>query len=80
MSRIQIYNRSNSREAIIADGRLANIIMQAAISLKSNEFAVFAEKIISDPQSWKPIAEMIYDMIDKKERIDIPNLSAYVRK
>ena len=80
VSRIQIRNRTNSREAIIADGRLANIIKLAAISLKNNDFSDYADKIIADPQTWKPIAEMIFDMIDKKQRIDIPELSSFVRK
>ena len=79
VSRIQIQNTSNSKEAIIADGRMESIIRLAAIALKNNEFEELADKIISDPQTWKPLAEMIYDLVDKNERIDMPELMAYMK-
>jgi len=79
MSRIQIQNTTNSKEAIIADGRMESIIRLAAMALKNNDFETFAEKIISDPQTWRPLAEIIYDLVDKSQRIDMPDLMGYLK-
>ncbi len=79
VSRIQIQNTSNSKDAIIADGRMESIIRLAAISLKNNEFEELADKIISDTQAWKPLAEMIYDLVDQNKRIDMPKLMDYMK-
>lgn len=74
VARVQIQNTTNSKEAIIADGRMESIIRIAAIALKNNEFGDLADKIITDPQSWRPLAEIIYDLVDKNKRIDMPEL------
>ncbi len=79
VSRIQIQNTTNSKEAIIADGRMERIIQLAAIALKNNEFEALADKIISDPQTWKPLADVIYDLVDKNKRIDMPDLMKFVK-
>jgi len=79
VSRIQIQNTSNSKEAIIADGRMESIIRLAAIALKNNEFGALADKIISDPQTWRPLAEMIYDLVDGNKRIDMPELMKFLK-
>lgn len=79
VSRVQIQNTSNSKEAVIADGRMERIIQLAAISLKNNEFGVLADKIISDPQTWRPLADIIYDLVDKNKRIDMLELVKYIR-
>lgn len=78
VTRTQIRNSTNSKEAVIADGRLESIIKLAAISLKKNDFEEFASKILQDSQSWKPLAEMIFDLIEKNERLDIAELTAFV--
>ena len=77
VSRIQIRNSTNSREAIIADGRLENIIKVAALSLKNNELGQLATQILDDSQSIRPIAEMIYDLVNKKKHLDIEEISEY---
>ena len=79
VSRIQIQNTSNSKEAIIAEGRMERIIQLAAIALKNNEFGVLADKIISDPQTWRPLADVIYDLVDKNKRIDMPELMNFMK-
>lgn len=79
VSRIQIQNTSNSKEAIIADGRMESIIRLAAIALKNNDFEQLADKVISDPQTWRPLAEMIYDLVDSNKRIDMPDLMNYLK-
>ncbi len=79
VTRIQIKNSSNSKDAIIANGRLVNIIKLAALSLKNNDFADLAEKIISDPQSIQPIASLIYDLIMADKRLDMPDIAEYVK-
>lgn len=79
VSRIQIQNTTNSKEAIIADGRMERIIQLAAIALKNNEFGVLADKIIADPQTWRPLADVIYDLVDKNKRIDLPELMRFIK-
>lgn len=79
VSRIQIQNTTNSKEAIIADGRMERIIQLAAISLKNNEFGALADKIIADPQTWRPLADVIYDLVDKDKRINMPELMMYMK-
>ena len=79
ISRIQIQNTTNSKEAIIAAGRMERIIQLAAIALKNNEFETLADKIINDPQTWKPLADVIYDLVDKNKRIDMPELMGYLK-
>ena len=59
VSRIQIRNSTNSREAIIADGRLESIIKMAALTLKHNELGKLAAQILEDPQAIRPIQELI---------------------
>lgn len=80
VSRIQIRNSTNSREAIIADGRLENIIKVAALSLKNNELGKLATQILEDPQAIRPISEMIYDLVNQKKHLDIEDLAAYIKQ
>jgi type I restriction enzyme R subunit len=79
VSRIQIQNTTNSKEAIIADGRMERIIQLAAIALKNNEFGALADKIIADPQTWRPLADIIYDLVDKNKRIDMPEFMQFIK-
>ena len=74
ISRIQIRNSKNSKQAIIEEGRLEAILKLAAVSLKNNDFADLAEKIINDPQTWGPLADIIFDMVEGKKRIDISDI------
>lgn len=53
---------------------MESIIRLAAIALKNNEFGDLADRIINDPQAWYPLAEIIYDLVDKNKRIDMPDL------
>ena len=76
VSRVQIQNSTNSKDSVIADGRLESIIKLAAVSLMNNEFAKLASTVVDDPQAWRPLAEVIYDLVDKKKRIDIPEIMA----
>lgn len=80
VSRMQIQNSTNSKQAIIADGRLESIIRLAAASLKNNDFAVLADKILNDPQAWRPLADVIYDLVDKNKRIDMLDLMGLLRQ
>lgn len=80
VSRIQIQNTSNSKEAIIADGRMETIMRLAAVSLKNNDLGKLAERIISDPQTWRPLAEVVYDLVDKNKRIDMPELINHLKQ
>lgn len=67
------FDKPESR-MLIADGRMESIIRLAAIALKNNEFGDLADRIINDPQAWYPLAEIIYDLVDKNKRIDMPDL------
>ena len=78
VSRIQIRNSTNSREAIIADGRLESIIKMAALSLKANELGKIATQILTDPQAILPVQELIYDLVSKKQHLPIEDISEYL--
>ena len=80
VSRVQIQNSTNSRDAVIADGRLESIIKLAAMSLMNNDFASLAKKVVEDPQTWKPLAEVIFDLVDKRKRLDIPDIAEYIKE
>lgn len=80
VSRTQIRNSTNSKQSIIADGRLENIIRMAAAALKSNEFADLADKILNDPQAWKPLADVIYDLVNDNKRVDMQELISYMNQ
>lgn len=80
VSRLQIRNSTNSKEAVISDGRLESIIKIAALSLKENDMGRLAEKIISDPQAMKPIEDMIYDLVYRGRHLDIPKISEYEKQ
>ena len=58
---------------------MERIIQLAAIALKNNEFEDLADKIINDPQTWKPLADVIYDLVDKNKRIDMPELIKFMK-
>ena len=74
ISRIQILNSTNSKEAVIADGRLESIIKIGAASLMSDDFSRMARRVVDVPQAWKPLSEIVYDLIYKRKRLDIPDI------
>jgi len=49
----------------------------AALSLKNNELGQLATQILDDPQAIRPIAEMIYDLVNKKKHLDVEEISEY---
>ena len=73
-ARTQIRNLTNSREAVIADGRLISMIQLAAASLKDNAYGELAAKVLEDPQSLEPLAEMLFDLIRKRGRLPIDEI------
>ena len=76
VTREQIHNETNVKDAVIAEGRLESIIKLAASKLNSEEYSALASKIMDDPQTWKPLAEIIFDLVSGKKRIDLPELKA----
>lgn len=80
VSRLQIRNSTNSKESVIAEGRLEGIIKAAAATLKQNDLSTLYDKILKDPQTWRPIAEIIFDMINEKSHIDIAGIIKYQSK
>lgn len=75
VSRIQIRNSTNSKDSVIAEGRLEGIIKAAAATLKQNDFSDLCDKVLKDPQTWRPIAEIIFDMVNEKKHIDISEVT-----
>ena len=71
VSRTQIRNSSNSKDAIIQDGRLARIVTMAAMQLKGEEFTAMVNKILNDPQSFNALLPIIYDLVNNKTRFDV---------
>ena len=80
VSRIQICNSTNSRESVIAEGRLEGIIKTAAATLKQNDFSELADKILKDPQTWKPMAEIVFDLVNEKKHVDVSEVARYEKK
>ena len=76
----QITNTTNTKEAVLADGRLRNIVIRALMSMMSNDLGDLAEKALSDPQAIEPLADQVYDLIASGKRYDIAQLSAYLSK
>ena len=74
ISRVQIRNSSNSKEAIIQDGRLERIVKLAAIQLKSDEFVEMVDKALNDRQSFSALLPLIYDLVNNRERLDIEEI------
>lgn len=40
-------------------------------------WAQLATQILDDPQAIRPIAEMIYDLVNQKKHLDIEEISGY---
>lgn len=80
ISRIQIQNSTNSKEAVIADGRLESSVLQAALSLINNDFKDLAEKVMNDPQALTPMTEIVYDLILKRKHLDITALTEFIKE
>lgn len=76
----QITNTNNTKEAVLADGRLRNIVIRALMSMMSNELGDLAEQALDDPQAIEPLAEQVYDLIAQGKRYDIAELAAYLAK
>ena len=76
----QITNTSNTKEAVLADGRLRNIVIRALMSMMSNELGDLAEQALDDPQAIEPLADQVYDLISQGKRYDIAELASYLSK
>lgn len=76
----QITNTNNTKEAVLADGRLRNIVIRALMSMMSNELGDLAEQALDDPQAIEPLAEQVYDLIAQGKRYDIAELAVYLAK
>ena len=76
----QITNTNNTKEAVLADGRLRNIVIRALMSMMSNELGDLAEQALDDPQAIEPLAEQVYDLIAQGKRYDIAELASYLTR
>ena len=80
VSNMQIKNANNTKEAVLADGRLRNIVIRALMSMMSNELGDLAEQALDDPQAIEPLAEQVYDLVAQGKRYDIAELASYLAK
>lgn len=76
----QITNTNNTKEAVLADERLRNIVIRALMSMMSNELGDLAEQALDDPQAIEPLAEQVYDLIAQGKRYDIAELASYLAR
>ncbi len=76
----QITNTSNTKEAVLADGRLRNIVIRALMSMMSNELGGLAEQALDDSQAIEPLADQVYDLISQGKRYDIAELASYLSR
>lgn len=74
----QITNPNNTKEAVLADGRLRNIVIRALMSMISNKLGDLAEQALNDPQAIEPLAEQVYDLIASGGRYNVAALSEYL--
>lgn len=80
ISRIQIRNSTNSKEAIIQDGRLKRIVVLAIMHLKDPKIEKMLDKVLTDEQSIDAILPIIYDMVYKNTRIKIDQIMEAEKK
>lgn len=76
----RITNSTNSKEALINDGRLKNQIKMALVSMVNNETGDLAAQVMNDPQAITSLAEQIYDQIANRSRYSIPDIQKYVEQ
>lgn len=74
----QITNTSNTKESVLADGRLRNIIIKALLTMMTNELSDLAEQVLDDSQAIEPLTEQVYDLIAAGKRYDTTELTAYL--
>lgn len=76
----QIANTNNSKEAVMANGRLKNNVLRALMTMMSNEAGDLAQKALNDPQAIPALMAQVYDIIASGKRYDIAQLAAYLNK
>ena len=79
VTRTQIENSTNSKQAVLSDGRLKSIITKALLAMINNEMADLALHAVKDTQSLVPLAEQVYDLIAANKRYDIKELQDYLK-
>ena len=79
VTRTQIENSTNTKQAVLSDGRLKSIITKALLAMINNEMADLAVRAVKDTQSLVPLAEQVYDLISANKRYDIKELQDYIK-
>lgn len=80
ITQTRITNSTNSKEAILNDGRLNSIVKAALVNLVNNEMGELAAKVMNDPQAINSLADQAYDQLRSGKRYDIPEIQEYVRQ
>ncbi|TPF92530.1 hypothetical protein BW14_08275 [Bifidobacterium sp. UTBIF-68] len=80
VTRTRIINSTNSKESVVGDGRMRNLIKTALVSMVNNETGGLAAQIMNDPQAIDSLADQIYDQIAKGRRYNIPDIQQYVEE
>ena len=75
----QIGNHSNSKESVLADGRIRSIITSALASMTDGEFGDIAAQA-SDATRIEPLAGQVYDLVRDHRRIDVDGINAYLKE
>lgn len=75
----QIANTHNSKEAILSEGRLRNVVIRALMAMMSNELGDLAGRALDDPQAIDPLVDQVYDLIASGRRYDMEELAAFLR-
>lgn len=80
VTRAQITNSTNTKRAVLSDGRLKSIITKTLLAMINNEMGELATHVIQDTQAMSPLAEQVYDLIASNRAYDIKELQNYVMK
>ncbi|MBT1162889.1 type I restriction endonuclease [Bifidobacterium sp. SO1] len=80
VTQTRIANSTNSKESVVNDGRMKNIIKSALVSMVSNDLGELAAKAMNDPQSIDSLTDQVYDQIAMRRRYDIPDIQKYIEQ
>ena len=74
ITRIQIQNSTNSKDAILDSGRMEQMVKMAAITLINNDMKDLAAKVLTDPQAWYSLAGLLYDLVKQGKHLDVAQI------
>ena len=78
MTLAQIKNPSNSKETVLAGGRIRQSAQKYAMTYKNEDYDAFADSTLSDSQSLARMASLLYDLVLEGKRISVEDLRRHI--